>query len=75
LKFDGEATMNITRSEGEGLTYEPAQIHMHAPSEHTIDGKYYDLEMHMVMEPSGKTKTAAEDFMLMQTDELGDANF
>jgi len=48
---------------------------MHAPSEHTIDGKYYDLEMHMVMEPSGKTKTAAEKFMRNQSEKMGDANF
>jgi len=25
-----------------------AQFHMHAPSEHTVDGKNYDLEMHFV---------------------------
>jgi len=25
-----------------------AQLHFHAPSEHTIDGKYFDLEMHIV---------------------------
>ena len=24
------------------------QLHFHAPSEHTIDGKYFDLEMHIV---------------------------
>ncbi len=25
-----------------------AQLHFHAPSEHTINGRHYDLEMHLV---------------------------
>ena len=28
--------------------FEPLQFHMHAPSEHTIDGYLYDLELHIV---------------------------
>lgn len=28
--------------------YKPLQFHFHAPSEHTVDGKHYDLEMHIV---------------------------
>ncbi len=31
-----------------GKHYEPIQMHYHAPSEHTIDGKLYDLELHIV---------------------------
>lgn len=26
----------------------PLQFHFHAPSEHTFDGKFYDLELHIV---------------------------
>ena len=28
--------------------YQAFQFHFHAPSEHTINGNYYDLEMHIV---------------------------
>jgi len=28
--------------------FAPAQFHIHAPSEHTFDGKHYDLELHIV---------------------------
>ena len=29
-------------------TYKILQFHLHAPAEHTIDGKYYELELHIV---------------------------
>lgn len=28
--------------------FELANVHMHSPAEHTVDGDAYDLEMHMV---------------------------
>ena len=28
--------------------FSAAQLHFHAPSEHTVNGKHYDLEMHIV---------------------------
>ena len=28
--------------------FAPIQFHIHAPSEHTFNGKYYDLELHIV---------------------------
>ena len=31
-----------------GKAYVPLQFHYHAPSEHTIDGYSYDLELHIV---------------------------
>lgn len=27
--------------------YKPLQFHFHSPSEHTFDGKHYDLELHI----------------------------
>jgi carbonic anhydrase len=32
----------------DGETYELVQYHFHAPSEHTIDGRHYPLEVHLV---------------------------
>ena len=32
----------------DGIHYELVQFHFHAPSEHTIDGKYAPLEVHLV---------------------------
>jgi carbonic anhydrase len=32
----------------DGVTYELKQFHFHTPSEHTIDGKESEMEMHMV---------------------------
>ncbi len=38
-----------------GITYGLAQFHFHGPSEHTVGGKAYPLEMHLVhKDPSGK---------------------
>ena len=30
--------------------FKPIQFHFHSPSEHTIDGRHYDLEMHFYHE-------------------------
>ncbi|GAU36967.1 hypothetical protein TSUD_57450 [Trifolium subterraneum] len=39
-----------------GTQYVLKQLHWHSPSEHTIDGKRLDLELHLVHQtPSGKT--------------------
>lgn len=40
---------------GGDITYEAAQFHFHAGSEHTIDNKRMDLEMHTVHNPKTKT--------------------
>ena len=41
---------------GDGTAeFTPLQFHFHSPSEHTVDGKYYDLEMHIVHHYRGKT--------------------
>jgi carbonic anhydrase len=46
-------TVQVNVSEGnlivlDGVTYELAQFHFHSPSEHTIDGASYPLELHLV---------------------------
>ncbi len=53
-------TIQVNYSEGDTLTvgdasYQLAQYHFHAPSEHTVDGKHFPMEMHMVHKaPDGK---------------------
>lgn len=38
-----------------GVTYKLVQFHFHAPSEHTLDGKRYPLELHLVhVDAAGK---------------------
>jgi len=53
----GEHTLKVNAAAGNyhytdvnetTFPFKLAQFHMHAPSEHTHDGKHYDLEMHFV---------------------------
>lgn len=37
-----------TDVDGDTYEFEAIQFHFHAPSEHTINGKHYDLELHIV---------------------------
>jgi carbonic anhydrase len=52
-------TIQVNYSEGDTITlgdidYELIQFHFHAPSEHTVQGKQYPMEMHFVHKaPSG----------------------
>lgn len=39
--------------------YEPIQFHFHSPSEHTIDGKHLELELHLVHRDKVTKKPAA----------------
>jgi carbonic anhydrase len=46
-------TIQVNYSEGDTLTvggraYQLVQYHFHAPSEHTVDGKQFPMEMHLV---------------------------
>jgi len=41
---DGVLDLNL--ASGTKETFNPQQFHMHAPSEHTVDGKNYDMELH-----------------------------
>lgn len=43
-----DGILQIHDATGNDLTFYPAQLHFHSPSEHTVDGKHYDLEMHVV---------------------------
>jgi carbonic anhydrase len=40
--------MEVTFPGGNENTYVPLNFHFHSPSDHTILGKSYDLEMHIV---------------------------
>ncbi|KAF6171495.1 hypothetical protein GIB67_018019 [Kingdonia uniflora] len=57
LKWEhGAGTIQIN-----GIKYELSQVHWHSPSEHTIDGKRFDVEVHMVhlsLDPNAANKIA-----------------
>ena len=41
-----DGNLVIHESDHEDEVFHPVQFHFHSPSEHTIDGRHYDLEMH-----------------------------
>ena len=43
-----KAELEITFHDGAKTSFSPLQFHFHAPSEHSVDGKLYDAEMHIV---------------------------
>lgn len=40
--------LNLIDESTTSKRYAPLQLHFHAPSEHTFNGKHYDLELHIV---------------------------
>jgi carbonic anhydrase len=52
---DDEVQLNLYDETGVSKTFKPLQFHIHAPSEHTINGKNYDLEVHIVHANSDKS--------------------
>lgn len=72
-----KATVTLKRVEGDfsELNYQPNQLHVHAPSEHTINDQYYDLEMHFVMLPIGETAAAHKKFVAAQKAKDGEFNY
>lgn len=51
--LDNGHTIQVNAQTGETMTvgdktYALVQFHFHAPSEHTVDGKYFPMEMHFV---------------------------
>ncbi|KAL2063707.1 hypothetical protein VTL71DRAFT_5512 [Oculimacula yallundae] len=50
-----------------GKTFELKQFHFHSPSEHTVNGEYFPLEMHMVHEAAdGAIAVIAAQFQLSE---------
>jgi len=43
ITYDAGSTLEV-----DGIIFELVQFHFHAPSEHTVDGQYYPMEMHFV---------------------------
>ena len=43
-----QGELTITKPDGSSDVWVPKNIHFHAPSEHTFNGKQYDVEMHIV---------------------------
>jgi len=77
LQLDAEGDIELQRTEGsfKTLHYQPNQLHVHEPSEHTINGEYYELEMHFVMLPHGATADAHEKFAANQKAKDGDFDY
>jgi carbonic anhydrase len=51
LRTVGEfATVFLKSGSDSVLEYKALQFHIHSPSEHTVNGKNYDAEMHLVLE-------------------------
>ncbi|KAJ1254353.1 hypothetical protein BS78_K078400 [Paspalum vaginatum] len=50
VRFDGDAGSLVINCTAYRLT----QLHWHSPTEHTIDGRRYDLELHLVHESADK---------------------
>lgn len=52
IKVDTKQANAVLKAEEGDRNYVLANFHAHAPSEHTIDGEYYDLEIHNVFQLS-----------------------
>ncbi|PMD52492.1 putative carbonic anhydrase [Hyaloscypha bicolor E] len=54
----------------DGKTFDLKQFHFHSPSEHTVDGEYFPLEMHLVHEATdGQIAVIAAQFQLTENGE------
>jgi carbonic anhydrase len=53
VKFSGYAGRLVINS----TVYQLRQLHWHTPSEHTVDGRRYDMELHLVHQ-TAENKTA-----------------
>lgn len=47
------------------LKYDSIQFHLHSPSEHSIDGKLYDVEMHIFHLIQKKYKTVKNHYAVV----------
>ena len=61
------AELQLVHDDGSKGYYTPLQFHFHAPSEHTVDGKNYDLEVHFVhyIKGSDTSSTNGETSVLL----------
>ncbi|CAM0908237.1 unnamed protein product [Alopecurus aequalis] len=50
VRFDGDAGSVSINS----IVYYLRQVHWHSPTEHSVDGRLYDMELHMVHESAAK---------------------
>ena len=50
VNYDAGSTIQV-----DGMTFELKQFHFHAPSEHTINGQHFELEMHLVHQSNDGT--------------------
>ncbi|CAD6255119.1 unnamed protein product [Miscanthus lutarioriparius] len=53
VRFEGDAGSLVIN----GTAYHLKQLHWHSPAEHTVDGRRYDMELHLVHE-SAENKAA-----------------
>jgi carbonic anhydrase len=53
FKTEGEFGRVFLTSGTDVLEYKALQFHIHAPSEHTVNGKFYDAEIHLVFQIVG----------------------
>jgi carbonic anhydrase len=51
-RSNGIGVCTLQAAESSADSYQLVQFHFHAPSEHTIDGNSYDLELHLVHQNS-----------------------
>lgn len=55
IQFNTDAGTSLTY---EGVTYKLLQFHTHTPSEHTVNGVFYDMEVHFVHKNDATGKLA-----------------
>ena len=48
INYPDSETLNVG-----GVAYQLAQYHFHGPSEHTVEGKHFPMEMHLVHKSAG----------------------
>ncbi|KAI4963612.1 hypothetical protein ZWY2020_011297 [Hordeum vulgare] len=68
VRFDGDAGS----LEMDGVSYRLRQMHWHSPSEHALDGRRYDLELHMLHQSDKASNKYAVVAQLFQIGEHRD---